>query len=175
MTRARSALEFDIRGRGGYVVVPPSIHPVTKREYCWDGLRELEDQPIAPAPAWLLDLLRRHQAQPARPASEPLKEKITKGSRHNTLVSIAGKLRRVGMSAEEMFLLSVTNRQRLSLPTMMRMSGKLRSRWRSMLPMPGPAFSVAKFLPIRKRRRKSCPWARPMWRPRWTPRSLPAI
>ena len=41
---------IDIRGAGGYIVVAPSIHPETKRAYDWDGLKEIEDQPILPAP-----------------------------------------------------------------------------------------------------------------------------
>ena len=40
---------IDVRGRGGYIVAAPSVHPETKRRYSWDGLREIEQQTIAPA------------------------------------------------------------------------------------------------------------------------------
>lgn len=42
----------DIRGNGGYVVAPPSIHPSGKA-YGWH-----REAPIADAPIWLLDMLR---------------------------------------------------------------------------------------------------------------------
>src|SRR5262245_15267283 len=45
---------IDTRGRGGYVIAPPSVHP-SGRRYAWTGQGET---PIAPAPAWLVDLLR---------------------------------------------------------------------------------------------------------------------
>jgi Bifunctional DNA primase/polymerase, N-terminal len=44
---------LDVRGDGGYVVVPPSQHP-NGSHYQWDGPR-----PIAPMPAWLLALARK--------------------------------------------------------------------------------------------------------------------
>lgn len=42
---------FDIRGMGGQVVAPGSIHPDTGRLY-----EVIKDIPMAPAPQWLLDL-----------------------------------------------------------------------------------------------------------------------
>jgi len=42
---------FDIRGIGGQVVGPGSIHPVSGKQYTI-----FHDVPIAPAPQWLLDL-----------------------------------------------------------------------------------------------------------------------
>jgi len=44
---------IDVRGRGGYVIAPPSIHPDTGEAY-----RFLDaDVPLAELPAWLADLL----------------------------------------------------------------------------------------------------------------------
>lgn len=57
---------LDVRGMGGYVVAPPSVHPCGRR-YEWDrAYRGLE-----PAPAWLLDLLYdgRSERKSAAPVS----------------------------------------------------------------------------------------------------------
>jgi hypothetical protein len=45
---------FDIRGLGGQVVAPGSIHPDNGKAY-----RILHDRPIAPCPQWILDYARR--------------------------------------------------------------------------------------------------------------------
>ena len=48
---------LDVRAAGGQVVAPPSVHPVTGRRYEWEVNHLPGEQPIAPAPAWLLELL----------------------------------------------------------------------------------------------------------------------
>jgi len=49
---------FDIRGIGGQVVAPGSIHPDTGRPY-----EVINDVPIAPAPQWLLELALKDPEQ----------------------------------------------------------------------------------------------------------------
>ena len=53
---------IDIRGDGGYVIAPPSIHPDTKRAYrrSVDSASEFAD-----APVWLITLLARAQLRPS--------------------------------------------------------------------------------------------------------------
>lgn len=63
---------IDIRGTGGQVVAPPSMHPETGVEYTWHSTA----QAAAYAPQWLLDLafererLRQEKATAARAAAE---------------------------------------------------------------------------------------------------------
>jgi hypothetical protein len=54
---------LDVKAEGGYVVVPPSIHP--------DGVvyEWLNDAPVASAPEWLVELARKPASQTAPPPS----------------------------------------------------------------------------------------------------------
>jgi hypothetical protein len=62
-TRARLGPGVDTRGDGGYIVAPPSIHPLgTAYRWC----EPPED--LAPVPEWLLDLLA---GKPAAPVGQP--------------------------------------------------------------------------------------------------------
>jgi hypothetical protein len=54
---------LDIRGDGGYIIVPPSIHPDTRRAYQWEADYGPEDLKPAEAPAWLEALAK----QPEKP------------------------------------------------------------------------------------------------------------
>lgn len=57
---------LDVRGDGGYIVAPPSIHP-SGREYAWDvSPSEVE---LAPLPDWLRN--RMVDPDPAKPTAEP--------------------------------------------------------------------------------------------------------
>lgn len=59
---------LDFRGDGGYVVAPPSLHH-TGHVYFW----EVEPyEPLAPMPAWLLDLLTLKQENGHTPVLEPV-------------------------------------------------------------------------------------------------------
>jgi hypothetical protein len=84
---------LDIRGDGGYVVAPPSVHPSTGAEYEW--VRH-PDQGIAPIPSWLLSII----APPAKtagglPASKASKQKSKThrekpiGGRHSSLKPVS--------------------------------------------------------------------------------------
>ena len=84
---------LDVKANGSYVVAPPSLHP-SGGAYVWEVSGHPADVEPAPAPMWLLDLLSDGQA--ARPAADDAP--IPEGERNATLTSLAGAMRRKGMS-----------------------------------------------------------------------------
>ena len=89
------AAGIDVRGDGGYILAPPSIHP-TGRRYEWSvdcGSSLVE------APAWLLDKvsLQANGVTPALPP-EAWRELVTRGAvegtRNNAIAKVAGHLLR---------------------------------------------------------------------------------
>ncbi len=89
---------LDVRGNGGYVVAPPSIHETGRRyEFSVDS-HDL----ILPAPAWLVGLVQRPEGQkPTVPVSEwrGLAKGVTEGQRNHSLARLAGKLLQCGIDA----------------------------------------------------------------------------
>ena len=90
-TRSR----FTCARRGGYVIVPPSVHPSGTAYKFVD-----ENIPIAPAPEWLLEMLALTTAAPQPPLSVTPTgtTKMPNGSRNYTLTGLAGTMRRKGMT-----------------------------------------------------------------------------
>ena len=87
----------DLRGVGGYVVAPPSIHP-TGAQYRW----EVPPSPasFAEAPGWLLEAATESRGGHAR-APEAWRritsEGVRHGKRNDTTASLAGHLLRRGI------------------------------------------------------------------------------
>lgn len=101
---------LDIKGEGGAIVVAPSLH-TSGRRYRWRN-----DAPIADAPEWFLRLLRSEHKSRAN-GSTAIGGAIPEGQRNNTLMSLAGTMRRRGMGAEEIeAALLVTNNKRCDPP-----------------------------------------------------------
>ena len=92
----------DLRGPGSYIVVPPSLH-ISGVRYQW--VVPFEDG-IADAPAWIADAARSSRTAGDRPDDS---DGIPEGRRNATLTSLAGSMRRRGMTASEieMALLAV--------------------------------------------------------------------
>ena len=84
----------DVRGTGGFVVCPPSVHASGKQYRFIDP-----DAPIADAPAWVIERLAARQAKHTAKA-QPSPEAVTKGGRTNRLVSLAGTLHKRSMAVE---------------------------------------------------------------------------
>jgi hypothetical protein len=108
---------LDVRGDGGYVIVPPSV-AVTGRRYEID-----EEAPPAPLPAWLLGLVRQPANENGRavPAAEWLRivrDGLDDGERNQGLSRLTGHLLRryvdVDLTAELVQL--VNDRCRPPLP-----------------------------------------------------------
>ncbi len=60
---------LDVRGAGGQVVAPPSVHP-NGNPYIWAAGHAPDDLPLALAPAWLVELVReRPTARAPRPTN----------------------------------------------------------------------------------------------------------
>jgi hypothetical protein len=84
---------LDVRGDGGYVILPPSPHPSGAR-YEWE-----RKPPLAELPEDWVEALAL--PEPERPdAIRSPAEPIPQGKRNATLTSLAGALRRRGMSEE---------------------------------------------------------------------------
>lgn len=97
---------IDVRGDGGYVIAPPSIHPATKRAYRWsvDFASEFAD-----APVWLIALIARGQFKVIDMPKKPddwltiLRDGVDEGCRNDRTASLAGYLLRRGIHAKVAF------------------------------------------------------------------------
>lgn len=94
---AKLAPGLDVRGEGGYVIVPPSIHP-SEVQYAWAGSGE--DAGIATAPAWLLELLTDAAHPVSRAPVADCDRTIAEGGRNAELLSLAGTMRRRAMTPQ---------------------------------------------------------------------------
>lgn len=91
---------IDIRANGGYVVIPPS-----KTSHPYEFELSPEDTSLNKPPEWLVEDLRKvslpSSASPTIPAALRIGNDIPQGSRHASLLTAAGALRRTGMTTVE--------------------------------------------------------------------------
>ena len=101
---------LDIRGIGGYVVTAPSLHRTGE-------VYEIsQNNEVLPAPQALIDLILKSTPSTVTSAL-PISDAIPQGTRDHTLMSLAGTMRRRGMSQPEIeAALLVTNSTRCNPP-----------------------------------------------------------
>jgi hypothetical protein len=101
---------IDVRGEGGFVVAPPSLH-ASGELYAFAAGAGVDDTSMADAPRWLAES-RRTSA-----SAEPVGDTIPEGQRETALCSLAGTLRRKGLAASEIEAsLTAVNESRCSPP-----------------------------------------------------------
>lgn len=110
--RANWVQGVDVRGEGGYVVAPPSLHP-SGRRYEW----ELSSRPGETSLAELPPLWLGALAGPERGQGAGAPEMIAEGARNTTLFRLASSLRAKGFSGDEILAaVAAANRNRCVPP-----------------------------------------------------------
>jgi len=108
---------IDLRGDGGCVVAPPSVHP-SGRRYAWASGRSPQAARLAPLPQWLLrDTGAKRAGHPLAHWRELVRQGVDEGERNATLASLAGHLLWHEVDPEVVLeLLLAWNRARCSPP-----------------------------------------------------------
>lgn len=76
---------IDLRGQGGCVVAPPSLHIMTGGRYLWEKGKSLDDLELAELPDWVL----AKAPEEKKPLLQLVKG-VPKGSRNESLARLAG-------------------------------------------------------------------------------------
>lgn len=144
---------LDVRGEGGYVVAPPSVHE-SGNPYKW--LRPLNGE----MPAWPFT-----DGPGVRAA--PVVDAIPEGRRNETLASLAGTMRRRGMSETEILAaLKVANRERCKPPLADSELERIAASIATKAPADTPAVRVPALVatPLTEIEMRSIEWLeKPLW------------
>ena len=110
---------LDVRTQGGLIVAAPSMH-ASGSAYRWDDGKSPFDMPAAEMPKWLVEEIQKvgTQLTTKKKAEKPAsRQKIKEGGRNNHLTSLAGSLRRKGISEDGILAtLRAENTDRLEPP-----------------------------------------------------------
>jgi hypothetical protein len=107
---------IDVRGDGGYVVAPPSVHP-SGRPYCWVPGRSPQDISPAPLPRWLIGGVGVRAGRTLADWRRLVREGVPQGQRNSTIASLTGHLLWHGVDpAVALELLLAWNRMRCRPP-----------------------------------------------------------
>ena len=117
--RAGVALGVDVRGDGGYIVAPPSVHP-SGRRYRWLAGRGPQEMGAAPLPDWLHALLTGGSNGTGHPLAhwrQLVRDGVGQGERNSAIASLTGHLLWQGVDpAVILDLLLAWNAQRCRPP-----------------------------------------------------------
>ena len=96
---------IDLKKQGGYLIVSPSIHPVTLQRYEWESDFSPEDRAPHPLPEWMLALAANGKNELPAENGVPLDPLavIPEGKREAMLMRIAGAMQRVGAAPDEIY------------------------------------------------------------------------
>ena len=101
----------DVRGDGGYVVAPPSRH-ASGRHYAWAPSCSPFELDLAPLPKWAMPAARPRVDGEGSESGQV----IPAGVRNDRLASIAGAMRRKGLTASEIEAVLIVVNHRCSPP-----------------------------------------------------------
>jgi hypothetical protein len=108
--RAKFLPGIDLRGEGGYVVAPPSIH-YSGHTYCWKN--NPDEYSLQGLPPFILSALSERIQKEATTAEG---EKIMQGGRDNALASLGGTLRKTGCGYETVYAALYARNQEACIP-----------------------------------------------------------
>lgn len=95
-TKVKFLPGLDVRGDGGYAILPPTMHP-DGALYVWDAIPE---DGIAEAPQWLLDVIEAHESPILESGVDPFGNQtwrsalagVTEGSRNQSASKLIGRM-----------------------------------------------------------------------------------
>lgn len=114
--RAGLAQGIDLRGDGGYVVAPPSLHPSGLR-YAWKTGCAPGDRPAAQLAQWLLRWFGLHIGRSRADWQQLVRDGVAQGHRNSTIAALGGHLLWHGVDPEvALELMLAWNRMRCRPP-----------------------------------------------------------